>query len=359
MKIRNFALFAMAGISLFAGCASYTAERAGHLQTDQLQLDAMHAEVMSGANERIEAIVIMRDGEALFEAYYGRSSAESRIDAKSTGKSITALAVGIAIDQGLLPGVDVPVWDFLEIEGPVRDDGPEKRAITIGDLLNMSSALDCTDWGPSPGNEERMYRNRDWTEFALNIPIDPAFQRGDSGQGRFSYCTAGAFLLGRVVERASGQEFDEFVQENLFDPLGVKGAIWRRSPSGQVQSGGQLSLRAGDFAAIGTMILNRGVADGRTIVSLGWLEQMLTHRAQATPNEGYGYLWWMRLFTTPDGFSTGGAYMAGNGGNKVVLLPEFDAVIVILSTSYNRPQMSEITLRMIETHIIPALRAMP
>ncbi|RSY89746.1 class C beta-lactamase-related serine hydrolase [Sphingomonas koreensis] len=323
----------------------------------RIDLSAMSAEIEAGKYRKIEAIRVIRDGRTVFEGDYRGNTPESRIDARSSGKSITALAIGMAIDDGKLASVDLPVFEFFKDREPFAHDGPAKRAITIRDLLTMSSALDCDDWtDASPGNEERMYATRDWTRFALDIPIAGNYARGANGLGRYSYCTAGAFLLGRIVERVTGERFDVYVQRRLFDPLGITGAQWKTSPNGEVQSGGQLSLRARDFAAIGQLVLDGGMASGKQVVSRAWLREMLTVRAKATPFDGYGYLWWVRDYRTPDNSRPWpGFYMSGNGGNKAVLFPDLKAVVVILSTNYNQRDMHQLSTALIERHILPAL----
>lgn len=340
--------------ALAAVCVSLAAAPAS---AQLMPLPALDAAIENNDYRRIEAVIVERGGVIQFENYYGDTNAETRIDARSAGKSITALAVGIAIDEAALSGVDAHVFDILADRAPFENDSDVKRAITVRDFLTMSSALDCNDWEASPGNEENMYERRDWTRFALDIPIAADYARNEDGFGRYSYCTAGAFLLGRVLERATNTPFDEYVQSRIFTPLGIEGAIWRRSPSDEVQSGGQLSLRARDFSAIGRMILNRGVdGDGDRIVSRAWLNEMFQPVRRATPTDGYGYLWWIRNYRTPNRTYTA-FYMSGNGGNKVVLLPEIDTVVVILSTFYNQRTMHQQTNDIIEQHILPALEA--
>lgn len=320
----------------------------------------MTAAVEAGSYGRIEAIVVERGGERVYESYFRGSTRETQIDAKSVGKSITALAVGAAIDDGLLSGVNLPVWDYLTEGAPVPEDGPEKRAITIADLLSMSSPLACDDWyADSPGNEEKMYRRDDWTAFALAIPLDPAFTRFPNGQGRFSYCTAGAYLLGRVVERASGERFDAYVTRRLFAPLGIAPGRWRQSPTAQVQSGGQLALRAVDFAAVGRLVLNRGEVSGQHVVSRQWLREMLTPRVGVEPQADYAWLWWSVNLARPDGGQVPGLMARGNGGNVLLLVPDYDAVIVILSTSYNDDRAYPRSLDLIERNVLPFLAANP
>lgn len=329
-------------------------------QIDRLGLDTMVEAIEDNDYRRIEGIIVERGGEILFEDYYRRSDAESRIDARSAGKSITALALGMAMDDGAIANVELPLLSFFAGHEPIAHDGPEKRAITLHDALTMSSALDCNDWTmASPGNEERMYDTQDWTRFALDIPVDSHYRRHEeSGQGRFSYCTAGVFLLGRVVERAVGEPFEDYVQRRLFDPLGIVDPEWRRAPEGVVQTGGQLSLRVRDFTALGRLVLDGGMHDGTQLISRDWVRGLFRPRVGATPGQAYGYLWWFANFRAPDAERDYSALMmSGNGGNKVALFPELDAVVTILATNYNDRDMHDLTADLINTHILPALLA--
>jgi CubicO group peptidase (beta-lactamase class C family) len=111
----------------------------------QLDLSAMSAEIGAGKYRKIEAIHVIRHGRTVFEGNYRGNTPESRIDARSSGKSITAIAIGMAIDDGKLASADLPVFDFFKDRAPFAHDSPAKRAITIRDLLTMTSALDCND----------------------------------------------------------------------------------------------------------------------------------------------------------------------------------------------------------------------
>ena len=108
-----------------------------------------------------------------------------------------ALAVGRAIGEGILLSSEQPAFERLPDLAPYRHDGGLKRAITLMDLLTMSSALDCNDFDArNPGNEEKMYPLTNWSRWAVDLPVKPDYRRGPGGRGPFSYCTGGTLLLG-------------------------------------------------------------------------------------------------------------------------------------------------------------------
>lgn len=318
---------AIAGAALLA--SSGVAAQAGPAPARPLA--ALEPEVARGQFGKIAAIALEQHGQVVYRHRFAKGAPGDPVDVRSVGKSLTALAVGAAIADGKLAGVDVAVWPFL---GDGRGGGYE--TITVRDLLTMSSALACDDGQrKSPGQEERMYRSRDWTRFALAIPLDPGFGRDAQGQGRWSYCTAGVFLLGRVVENATGESFDRYVQRRLLDPLAVRSVQWRRSPSGEIQAGGQLRISDADLLKIGRLVLDRGRWQGRQLLPEAWIAEMLRPWRQPGQYVWYGYLWWSMPVRSPRGFEPSWM-MQGNGGNSVALFREYDAVAVIQSENYNR-----------------------
>lgn len=355
LMLRTFFCLTLLGLAPSACSVTTELEAPGPAVAD-IDLSIMSKAVARGDHGRIEAVVVEQGGKILFEEYWGGSTVESRIDARSASKSITALAVGIAMDEGAIESLALPAVDIVAGPAVVKNDGPLKRTITIHDLLSMSSALQCNDWiASSPGNEERMYDTDKWTRFALNIPVDPEYARNETGQGRFSYCTAGIFLLGRVIEAKTGLRFDNYVQSRLFDPLGITGAEWTISPAGEVQSGGQLSLRARDFQRLGRLVLDGGRANSKQLISPKRLQSIIAPRINAAPGLSYGYLWWFENFTMPGGREISAALMKGNGGNMIVLFPETDTVITILATNYNRHDMTKKSVALVQDYILPAL----
>lgn len=296
----------------------------------QLQLDELERAIGKRELGKMAVLAAEQGGKTVYHRRFDDRALDEPVDIKSAGKSITALAVGAAIADGKLDGTDVVVWPYL---GASR--GEPFDSITVGDLLGMAAPLDCNDWDRgSPGQEERMYRKRVWRDFALALPARSA-DDDVKNEGSFSYCTAGVFLLGQVVEQATGERFDAYVQRRLFDPLGISGVEWRRSPNGEVQSGGQLTIGADALLRLGRMVLDRGEWQGERILPQDWIRTMLSPRHQLGEHVYYGNLWWATPLRSPSGY-VAAWMMQGNGGNIVAIVPSYDAVLVVQAENYNR-----------------------
>lgn len=297
----------------------------------------------------------MRGDAITYEGYFDGATAETLHDPRSVGKSITALAVGIAIERKHLPGVSAPAFSYLADLRPFAHAGPQKDAITIDDLLTMSSALDCDDnTESSPGNEELMYPKRAWARWAVDLPIAAGWRRDDTGRGPFRYCTAGSFLLGQIVQRAAKVPIDAFIAEHLFAPLGIERWQFGKSPSGEVMTGGSLRLTTRALAALGWLVRSDGAWRGRQVVPAAWIRASLTAHRPAFGGESYGYQFWHRTYRHRCG-ETPAWRMSGNGGNSVVIFADLDAVVVVTRTRYATRGMHEETHALIERQILPAL----
>jgi CubicO group peptidase (beta-lactamase class C family) len=91
---------------------------------------------------RVRSVLVLRDGQPVYERYWNGADATTLHDTQSAMKSVTALAVGLAVAEGKISSVEAPAFAFLSHLAPFAHDGPLKRAITVEDLLTMSSALD-------------------------------------------------------------------------------------------------------------------------------------------------------------------------------------------------------------------------
>ncbi len=343
-------------VRLIAACLGFavltTAASARPL--DAAALEELERAIARGDAPQTTSIVIVHEGEVAYERYWGEGAADRGNDTRSATKSLTALAVGFAIADGKLRSVDDRAFSYLKDMEPFANDGPLKRSITIADLLTMSSALDCDDNNDTPGNEENMYPKPSWTRFAVNLPVKANWSRDASGLGPWSYCTAGTFLLGQIIQRATGERVDRYIERRLLDPLQVGPRQWDTSPTGEIQTGGGLELSSRDLAKLAWMVADGGTWMGRQIVSKAWIGEMLTVRRDSIADMHYGYQYWHRVYPSKCG-PVDVWFMAGNGGNHVLSVPTLRAAIVVTRTAFNTRGMHQQTIGLLERNVIPSL----
>jgi len=302
------------------------------------------------------SVLVFRNDRLVFERYFGAGGMNVLNNTRSATKTLTALILGQAISDRFLSSSEQSAFDLLPDLAPFRNDGPLKRAITLMDLATMSSALDCNDFDErNVGNEENMYPLANWSRWVVDLPVKADYRRSPSGRGPFSYCTGGTLLLGQIVQRATRKPLDQYFDERLFRPLGIRQRQWARSPSGEFMTGGGLSLRSRDLLKLGVLISANGNWRGVQLVPEAWVQRMQTVSNVVSDDQSYGVLMWQRQFTSPCG-TINGWYMSGNGGNAVMILPVKSLVAVVTRTHYNQKGMHEETARLLEKHVFAALK---
>ena len=324
------------------------------------KLETMTAVIKAGNFKSITSVLIERHGKLVYEAYFDADGVEGLRNTRSATKTITGMLAGIAIDRGRLAGVSTPILPFFKDKQPLANPDKRKERITVEDLLTMSSLLECDDWNDkSRGNEEAMYLIEDWSRFYLDLPIKgfPAWTKkpADSPHGRaFSYCTAGVFVLGRVIERAEKVPIPDFAKRNLFQPLGIQKVEWQFSPLGEAMTGGGLALRSRDLLKLALLYLNGGQWEGKQIVPAAWVATSVQPHARVDDDNEYGYLLWMRAFRKNDPASFAW-YMSGSGGNKILGFPALDMAVVITTTNFNIRNAHPLTEQLIAEHVLAAV----
>lgn len=305
------------GITAAAVLAAATASGAAPPPASGLD-PGTRAALLAEANAmpRLRSLLVSIDGELVEEHYFHGAGSGSQANLKSVSKTLIALLVGIAIDQGHLEGVHQPITDFFPEQLAEADEA--KQAITVGNLLSMQSGLQTT----SNRNYGRWVQSRNWVQHALSRPMV------DRPGGRMIYSTGSTHLLSAILTRATGQSTLAFGREHLARPLGITLPAWLRDPQGIYFGGNEMTLTPRALAAVGEMVLGGGSVGGRQVISPGWLEESFQPRTRSRySRRRYGYGWWIRTLA---GHRT--YYAWGYGGQYLFVIPELDAVVVATSS---------------------------
>ena len=325
------------------------------------RLDEMEKAIRAGDFKAITSVLIARHGKIVYERYFDADGADGLRNTRSATKTITGALVGLAIDRHVLASANARILDYFQDKQPLGNPDARKTAITVEDFLTMSSLLECDDANSfSRGNEERMYLVEDWAKFTLDLPIRgfPAWvpKPAESPYGRsWQYCTAGPTTLGVLLERALKQPLPDFARDALFGPLGIPPSKvqWQFQPDGTAMTGGGLGLRSRDLLKFAQLYLNGGTWNAQRVLSADWTKASVTPHANARDDTDYGYLWWLQTFHAGgrDWPSWG---MYGTGGNKVVVFPDQQIVVVMTTTNYGVQGAAALTDRLLVNYVLPS-----
>jgi CubicO group peptidase (beta-lactamase class C family) len=236
----------------------------------------------------------------------------------------------------------------------------ENEKITIENLLTMTSSLKWEEWNISLSSIDN---DQIAIWFYEDGPINYALEKplvAEPGT-RFNYSGGDIQILTEILKNATGMKLDEFSGKYLFEPLGITSYNWWLIfPSGEVHGAGGLKLTPRDMVKIGAMMLNRGVWNGIRIISENWVEKCASPYPGNTgikvPGEdlgkvGYSYTWWTKKLSFK-GEEIDLFFALGWGGQKVIVIPNLDMVLVFTGANYTS-KVHEFEI--FERFILPAI----
>ena len=341
-------LIALFILFILSGCISTNSQH-------PLDLLELETQLELGEFPKTTSILVSQKGKLVYEKYFGDGRADLLNNTRSVTKSITSIVTGKLIENGHISGVDEKISIHLNSE--ILKNDPLKSDIQIKDLLTMSSVFLANDSDDSsPGNEDEMHKQDDWSQWIVTLPVKQNYLRDKNGFGPFRYATINAVLMGEVIKNVANQSVDTYIINTLLKPLGIKNYEFQYSPTNEVMTGGGLKLRSRDLLKIGELVRANGVFQKNQLIPRDWINDCLTvHRIDNDSGAGYGYYFWNFQFRIGEKSMTNGWFMAGNGGNIVLILPELESVIVVTRTNYNSPTQAIETIKLVSQHIIPKL----
>lgn len=261
------------------------------------------------------AFLMAQDGEIVFEEYWDGYSESSRSNSFSMAKSITTMLVQCAIQDRVIQSWDQPVKDFLpELKGEYANQ------LTLRNLCTMTAGLDFNEHYTSPFDiTAKLYYGPDVEKLLLeNVPVIK-----QPGLESFEYQSGATQLLGLCLMRATGRTEAEYASEKLWKPLGaVHSAEWHLdSKVGKELSFCCFNSNARDFARFGQMMLQKGNFNGTQILDTAFVDTATV--PFAVPY--YGHSFWIC-----DDYGTHIFYQRGILGQYIIVIPEYNAVVVRL-----------------------------
>jgi CubicO group peptidase (beta-lactamase class C family) len=301
------------------------------------------------AGWEIHSFLITRNGRLVFE-WYGYNTGTTQGDIQtphqtvpserhqiwSSTKSITSTLLGIAIDRGMISGIDATAASFFD-DYETLNPSSEKSSITLEDLLTMRSGLEFTE-----GEEEALFASADPARTAFSRPVV-----GSVGED-WSYSSGDAEIITEILRTVTGRTPLEFANETLFGPLGIIDPPWTAGSSGLNNGGFGLSLTSREMARFGELYRNAGQWNGEQIVSAEWTDASTLPRCPTPWGRPYGYFWWI---PNPPGFiNTVGAW-----GQEIFISRDNELVVVFTANLPNETADSIFT-GLINDYVLPALR---
>ena len=248
------------------------------------------------AQQRITGLLIVKDGEVLVERYQYDRTAADRFLSNSMSKSITSLAVGLALQDGKIASLDDRASRYVgELAGHGYGDA------TIRQLLRMSSGVKFEE-NYSGQDDLARFGMIWWTGGGL-VKALQAFDEHDAKPGeRFHYASTETAVLGLVVTRATGTSLSRYVEQRLWQPMGAEAdAKWNVDLQREEMAAGNFNAVLRDYGRLGVLLANDGQRDGKQILPRDYLLEATDWRRQpaslapgrATPLFGYGYQFWI------------------------------------------------------------------
>lgn len=278
------------------------------------------------------ALLVWHKGGMLLEKYWGESSEDSYVQTFSIHKSIVALAIGAAIQDGRIGSVQDPVSQYIGqwIEQPLGQ-------ITIEHLLTMSSGLE------RPAQSNELFSHSTLMLYGTDTSAQARALTQVSQPGTvFDYNNANPQLLIDVLEAATGASYADYLSQQLWSKVAAsEGYVWLDKTQGTAKGFCCIISKPDDLLRLGILFSMQGHWNDEAVVAKSWLEASTTP-SNANPN--YGYLTWlgsphhqMRTYNPGSVFGVlhSVPYIAddliffdGFGGQRVYIVPSKELVIV-------------------------------
>ncbi len=304
------------------GWATSTPEEQGMDSHQLAQLVAL------GKSEGMDSLLVVRHGKIVVDAYYAPFRAGVKHRMFSATKVVTGSLIGIALQDGLLDSLDRPMLGFFAGR-TVENLDDNKKAITVRQLLDMTSGL---QWAQEKGkfeSDKEMKASPDWLQFLLNRPMAQA------PGTRFAINDGGPHLLSAIITKLTGQSAADYARTHLFGPLGISDFQWAADPQGLSVGGFGLYMQPHDMAKLGYLYLHQGRWESDQILPPDWVSAIRDGSVVIDHGAKSGWRFGNLFLCIPEK----NVFVAwGYHGQFIIVMPAADIVAVITATQSYSPQ---------------------
>ncbi len=304
--------------------------------------------IAAGEYGNIHSLIAIQSGQLIAEWYF--EGPDERLgtqlgsvafdrdtlhDLRSVTKSVVSLLFGIALADGALGNADETLEEhFRDYANLLR---PEHSRIRLTHLLSMTSGIRWDErtypYTDRRNSETAMYFADDRLRMILSESIDVL-----PGE-RFNYSGGDVELVASIIERATQTDLQAYARTRLFDPLDIEDVEWLEYPDGGPIVASGLRMRPIHMAKIGQLVLQNGRWESMQLVPESWIHESTSFKTQVRGDgrcgRQYGYFWWLDAICDDESrieYTLGN----GNGGQRILIVPDLDIVVVTTAGFYNR-----------------------
>jgi CubicO group peptidase (beta-lactamase class C family) len=269
----------------------------------------------------VHGLMMIRHGKVIAEHWWSPYAPQYQHAMYSATKTFTGVAVGFAVQEGLLKIEDKVISFFPDLLPDTIS--PQLAELSVKHLLTMSVGHASTSYAGSGNRQVRSF---------LAAPF--AHEPGTS----FAYNITASHMLSHIITKVSGVSIYEYLKPRLLDPLGIEDVIWEMDNDGYNMGNGGTHMKTSDLAKMGLFLINKGKWNGQQLLDPAWIEAATTphiyQHPERTPEEnenaaddgsqGYGYQIWM---------GRQNSYRAIGGQNQLIMvIPDYDFILVCHSS---------------------------
>ena len=239
---------------------------------------------------RVSGLLIIKDGEVVFEKYLLGNTRDTRWMSMSVVKSMTATLIGAAIQDGHIESIDDPIVRYLPRFTDTAYDG-----VTVRQVLQMTSGVAWNETYTDPTSDRRRMLEAQIGQKPGDIlDLMGELPRAAEPGPRWNYSTGETHVAGALVRAATGMPVADYLSEKIWSKAGMEADAnwWLESPDGLEVGGSGLSATLRDYARFGLFLLEEGVVGDEQVLPDVWMAEAGTPKTINGEVVEYGYMLW-------------------------------------------------------------------